>query len=102
MSDAVHKNPEWLALAQTLGMNQEKVAELAGVSQNTIKYWEKKHGLNRSRSQGDPRLADADWLREQYHGEERSTYDIADELDCSYHAVLYRLRSFDIDIREHC
>jgi len=100
MSDAVHKNPEWLALAQTLRINQTEAAEIAGVSQNTIHYWEKKRGLNRNSSRNDSRLDDADWLREQYHGEERSLPDIADELGCTDKAVHSRLQSFNINTRK--
>jgi DNA-binding CsgD family transcriptional regulator len=94
-----YRDPEWLMLAQTLGLSQREAAEAAGASRNTIKYWEQKLGLDRGHDKTDPRLDNREWLKTKYWDEMTSSRDIADELGCSYMTVLRYLREHDIEVR---
>lgn len=70
-----------------------EIADRLDTHSSTIQDWLDKHNIPtrtiaESNSDGDVmKLHDSEWLRNQYHGEEKSTYDIADELGVSENAV---------------
>lgn len=47
----------------------------------------------------EPKYRDAEWLREQYVGQRRSTYDIAKQIDCSSTTVSRWLKNHGIETR---
>ena len=79
------------------------IADELGCGAKTVQRWLKKHGIE-TRKPGpqcpDERLKDADWLRGQYVERERTSYDIADELECSSTAVWSWLKEHGIETRK--
>jgi transposase-like protein len=77
------------------------IAEECGVTHQTISTWLDKHGIE-TRFSGeltDERLADADWLREQYVDRERSAADIAEECGCHNSTIRRWLDKHGIETR---
>jgi len=104
-----HTDPEWLHWHYwVLKRSQPEMAEIADVNYRTIGRWMDKHDIpTRDQSKanslakcGDKRLWDDDWLREQYHGNKRSTLDIAEQLGCGESTVHRALRRHGIKTRD--
>lgn len=105
-----HTDPEWLHYQyHTLGKTLVQMSNIAGVSDSTVLYQMKKHGVER-RDKGeaisigmlDPKLLNEDWLREKYVEEEMSTVEIGEICDVpsgTVHRILERngieTRSFE-------
>lgn len=73
--------------------SQREIAELADVTEQTIRRWMKKHDIERrsvaeAKSEGDiAPLKDPDWLKEQYWTQGKTLAEIGDEVGVSDHAV---------------
>ena len=78
-----------------------EIADQCGCHSSTVSDWLKKHGIeSRSRAEAaDARLADAEWLREQYVNRKKKTREIADICECSHSAVVNWLDKHDIKTR---
>ena len=101
--DARLKDADWLR--EQYVERTRSTADIAGkleCSKSTVSRWLRRHDIEtRGKSTtADARLKDADWLREQYVGRERSTADIADELGCGSSSVRKWLHKHDIETRE--
>jgi transposase len=82
---------------------QTEIANECGCSGRTVGRWLRNHKIETrpgKRPAPDDRLTDEEWLREQYVEEERSTYDIAEECDCSTFAVGNWLNKHGINTRD--
>lgn len=81
-------------------MTQYEIADELGCTQQTVWTWMNKHGIEQRRpgdtQAADPRLTDAEWVRREYKEKRRTSYDIAQELDCSRQAVLRWVHYHDI------
>ncbi len=83
---------EWLSEKYTdEGLTIEKIAELAGCAENTIHQWLNKHDIERRgvgyRPVEEEPYRDKEWLETQYIEKEKSTRQIAGELNCSYETI---------------
>jgi uncharacterized protein YjcR len=82
------------------------IADECGLSPSTVIRWLERHGiemrtLSEEMTQGDvSQVHDEDWLREQYCDQERSTVDIADELNLSHSTVRNWLDRHGIEFRD--
>lgn len=87
------KGESWLREKyHTEKLSTVDIGELLDVYPSTISDWLNNHGIEtRDKSEAASRgalgdkvekLKDADWLREQYHDEARSSSDIADDIGC--------------------
>lgn len=103
-----HTDPEWLHWHYwVLKRAQSEMAEIADVTGRTVSYWMNKHDIpTRDKSKAvslvqgvDKRLRDDEWLREQYHDNERSTLDIAEQLGCDDSSIRRALRRRGIKTR---
>jgi transposase-like protein len=100
------KDAEWLRTEYCENeRSSSEIGDELGVSGLTVRNWLEKHGIDR-RSQSEARaggnvepLHDSDWLYEQYIEQERSTYDIADELGVNRNTVSSWLDRHDIEKR---
>lgn len=87
------------------GLTLKELGDEIGCSDDNVKYWLEKHDLGtRSRSEsftdGDIAKAnDEEWLKEQYVENERSCYDIAEELDLNFETIRKRLIEFGVERR---
>jgi len=82
-----------------------EIADVVGVTRPTVCNWLRRHEIEiedpGARNRGDVEsLKDADWLREQYDDLERTSVDIADELDVDHKTVRRYLRKHAIPIRD--
>jgi transposase len=90
ISGGPYTDEEWLR-EQYHGRKRSaaEIAEGCGVNQYAIYRWMDRHGIDtRSRAEAnmtDGRYTDEEWLREQYHGHGKTTYEIADE--CGVHVT---------------
>lgn len=88
------------------GLSMADTGDKLGVSGSTIKRWLNRHNIPtrtvaEGNSDGDVmKLRDKEWLRNQYIEREKSTYDIADELNVSDVIVSKWLRKNDIETRD--
>jgi len=74
------------------GLTQSEIAEEYGVTASTVSHYMSKHGVGtRAHAVDDERLADPDWLREQYIEEGRTMEDIAEDVGCSDGTVMRRV-----------
>jgi len=102
----IHQDEEWLR-EQYWGKDKSRaeVAEVAGVTDSTIRYWMDKHGIEtrskaEANAEGDiSKLQNRKWLYTEYIENERSTIDIAEELDLANDTVLKWLNNHDIEPR---
>lgn len=76
-----------------------EIAEAIGCSPSAVQNWLNKHGvqIDKNRYFRSDKLADRDWLREQYVEKERTGYEIADECDCSFSVVYEWIRKHGIE-----
>lgn len=88
-------------------MSSVEIARELDVTGTTIRNWLERHDIQ-IRSQGPQKgsslgdtsnLKDEDWLREEYVGESKSTYQIASELDVGQQTVSNWLQNHGIEIR---
>ena len=77
------------------------IAEQCECSSRTVNYWLTKHGIE-TRSQNpipDQRLADEEWLREQYVEKRRTSADIAEQCGCHSRTVIEWMKRHGIESR---
>jgi uncharacterized protein YjcR len=81
---------------------QANIAEECASSLSTVSKWLNRHGIKtRGRKQTpDERLADEEWLREQYVEKEWPQADIAEECGCSSSTVRNWLNRHGIETRD--
>lgn len=85
------------------GLEQSEIADKWDCTTETISRWmrrldiETKDHSERQRLRGD--FNDEQWLREQYHDEEKSIYDISEDQGVSPDVILNRLDKFGIERR---
>lgn len=105
-----HTDAEWLHWHYwILNRSQSEMAEMTDVSYGAISYWMDKHDISTqdrgeaisSAKGGDRRLFDGGWLRDQYHDNNRSSVDIADQLGCDKSTVLNALKRHGIETRSN-
>lgn len=105
VSDERLLDAEWLR-EQHIEKNMllSEIAEECGCSGDTIRYWMDKHGIEKQAVAWslvpDDRLADAEWLQNQYVEKEHSLPKIADKCDCSASTVRSWLLRHGIETRE--
>lgn len=82
-----------------------EIGDQLNVTPSTVSPWLQRHNIPRrsnSASQHDAyvieKLNDAQWLREEYINKNRSTVEIADDLDVSSSTISQRLGTHDIPI----
>lgn len=104
-----YRSKEWLR-TQYVGENKSVVemADAAGVTPTTICNWmdaagvetrdphQREHIVNANANEN---LADSEWLREKYHGEELSTPEIAERVGRTQAAVAYWMRKHGVEWR---
>jgi len=78
-------------------LSQQEIAERAGVSHGTVRYWRQKHDIEPQRS-GDHDLDDPDHFRRLY--QELSPREMAEQADVTRNAVYYWKRKHDIGSQE--
>lgn len=107
-SDSTEKlrQEEWLKREYVeKGRSQLLIAEELGVNRKTVRRWLDNHDIERRdkseyRAQGDVELLhNSSWVREQYVQKERSTIEIADELDVGQSTVARWLDEHGIEVR---
>jgi predicted transcriptional regulator len=87
------------------GHSQTEIAELTGVSQSTVSNWMERHGIEgqrlfeRATDDELKPLRDESWLRDRYCRQERTTYEIANELGVSSGAVRNWMKWHEIERR---
>jgi transposase-like protein len=102
--DEPYYDPEWLRHQyHELGKSTVEIAQERDVDPTTIGNWMKRHNIDR-RSLSEAHMTrgihqDEEWLREQYHEQEKSLYDIADECGVSAPTVFRWMTRHDIDRR---
>lgn len=104
--DTPWRNEETLRrLYVSKGMSLEAIGEKLGCHGTTVARWLRNHEIE-VRDHGTyqepkhPKLADGEWLEEQYHGEHRTTADIAVELGVSPSNVRRWMKKSDIELRD--
>lgn len=87
------------------GRSTYEIAQTLGVSQSCVHSWMDRHGIERrgasvSRASGDTKpLQDEQWLRERYHEDRLSTYEIADLCGVTRPTVCNWMKRHEIEIR---
>ncbi|WP_161605724.1 HNH endonuclease [Natrinema pallidum] len=87
-------------------LSAPEVADKAGVSKSAVYTWLDQHGIetrsmSEAKADGDTEpLQDPEWLREQYHDGEQSTYDIAAECGVTRPTVCNWMRRHGIQFRD--
>lgn len=84
------------------GLDMGEIGDELGCSRITIREWMDELGIETRSVIRDPpeELTGEGWLRPSYVDNARSTYDIADELDCAPSAVFNRLNRHEIGTRD--
>jgi len=100
------KDPEWLH--EQYNQNKKssnEIAEELGLSGGSVLKWLEKHGIERrsvseARAAGNIKpLMDEEWLSDQYHGQEKTRREIAEELDLSFDPVATWMEKHGIEPR---
>lgn len=81
-------------------MSQRQIAEELGCSRHTIINWMEKNGIETREQTGPSRTEpykDEETLRELYHEQELSTYDIAEKFDVVGETIAKWLNKLDIE-----
>jgi transposase-like protein len=104
--EKLYRNEEWLRKQyHENGINQAEIAELTDVTKTTISNWMQRHGIDRrsaaeAQTDGDlERLKNEEWLRDQYCEQEKSSHQIADELDLDPGTVRNWMQKYGIKRR---
>jgi transposase len=97
-------NQEWMR-KQYVGEVQSarEIAEKCGCDESTAQRWLKRHGIEMNpdlRKREYPRLANAEWLRQEYVKKNKTGYQIADEVGCSFGRVYASIREHGIETRD--
>jgi IS30 family transposase len=99
------KDEEWLREQyKNKQKSQLEIAEELRVDSRTVFRWIEKHNIEKrsyseSQSDGDvKKLKDEEWLREQYINQERSTVDIADEIEVAGSSVRRWMNKHGIEV----
>ncbi len=99
-------NEEWLREQYVIReRSMYEIADNLGLTYSTIRsylieYEIERRSSSEAGSDGNVKpLHNSDWLREQYEHKQKSTYDIAEELDISRNTVSSWLHRHDIDTR---
>jgi len=103
--DKPYKNPEWLR--EQYLTHKRSTHDIAGdfnISQGCIRYWLKKHDIDRRgfgalNNSQKSRFHDESWLREQYTDERKSVLEIARMCNASTTTVRGKMRDFGIEVR---
>jgi transposase len=98
---------EWLR-EQYIKQKQDaaEIAEKCGCAGSTVRSYLHRHNIQTRAPNApeyrlpDTRVADAEWLREQYVEQERSGHEIAGECDCSWTVVYTWLNKHGIEVRK--
>jgi len=83
----------------------EELSDIAGCSTRTIRRYMDLNDISRrslSESHGVPKdspLRDAEWLREAYHGDRKTIYEISELCDCGKNTVSRWLKRHGIEVR---
>ncbi|TKX61042.1 helix-turn-helix domain-containing protein, partial [Halorubrum sp. SP9] len=84
--DKKYHDKEWLSEKfHSEGLSYSEIAEVCGVSKQTIYNTAKKLGLD---AKGERPYQDADWLREEYHYKGKTLGKIADECGVSEATII--------------
>lgn len=90
-SEPKYRDAAWLR-EQYVEQEQStrEIGETCGCSDDTIRRWLKRHGVERrgrGGSTANKQLADKEWIREQYIEKGNSTYEIAEKCGCHHSTV---------------
>jgi len=100
-----YKDKNWLQdQYHNKGKTQKEIANSLGVARSTITRWIKRHDIEaRSTgvSQAEGEYKDKEWLREHYHGKQRSMADIGGEFGVSKETIKYWIEKHGIEKRDH-
>jgi len=98
-----YQHEEWLYQQyDLLGKTLQEIADGCDVREKTIWRWVQKFDID-TRS-GGPRPGawkEEDWLQEQYLGQEKSVYQIADEQNCDEKTIRNWLAEHGIETRDY-
>jgi|APHM01.1.fsa_nt_gi hypothetical protein len=103
LDEEKYKDEQWLRekyLKQNMDMKD--IANISGVSENTIARWIKRHGIEtRTRGHGkvEGPFNDKEWLIKEYHQKRKSMSQIAEECGVGTSTIKRRLHEFDIKTR---
>jgi DNA-binding CsgD family transcriptional regulator len=97
-----YKREEWLREQYVeRGKTTPEISDMADCADTTVLRYLHKHGIETRK--GGPhtshKLRREEWLREQYVEQGKSTYEIADMVDCSHTTVLTHINKHDIETR---
>lgn len=102
-----YRDEDWL---RTEYVEKERsltdIADELGCGSSTVSRWLKKNNIKTREpaetltSGNTKKLHDRSWLEKEYTKKEKSSYDIANELDCSKETVLYWLKKHNIERRQ--
>jgi transposase len=102
------RDEEWLREQyENREKSQVEIADELDVDESTVIRWMKKHGIetrsnSERQSEGDVgKLRDEEWLREQYENQQKTTYEIAEELNVSSNTVVRWMRKHGIQTRSN-
>jgi len=82
--------------------SSREIANACQCSKATVYRWLRKHGIEtggKERCLADPRLADKEWLRQQYIDEGLKSAEIAEKCDCDPSTVIRWLHNHSIEVR---
>lgn len=99
LSDAsLYQDEDWLRKQYCeKGRSLNDIADQFGLSNNGIKYWLDKYGIERE-SDEKPHQSE-EWLREQHHVMQLSVSDLADECGLTLPGLKYWFEKFGIEVR---
>lgn len=98
----LYRDKEWLYKQyHEQGKSGCEIAEICDVSSHTIYTWMRKHGIERrSENNKEGKHNDKEWLIQEYVEKERSTHDIASEIEVTAGTINYNLEKFGIVRRD--
>lgn len=103
MSDTTHdpwKDEAWLREKYCGdGLSIQEIADSADTTFDTVRYYMRKHGVERWDANSDPneRYKDAEFLRTQYWKHDKSLSDIGDMCDVKGGTILYWMKKNDVE-----
>jgi len=106
--DPLYRNDEWLREQyHKLGKSQGEIAELADVTESTIRRWMRKYGIesrsmSEAKSEGDTDLyTDPEWLREQHWDQGRTLNEIGELAGVSGTTIKRWMGKLNIETRSN-